>query len=96
MTEYRRAKIQGATYSFTVDCAERHGNHEWVDAIDRRRQSLRKIKSELPFEIDAMGALSEDLHCIWTLSAGALTTRGQPRPPMTPVAALSLDAIEVI
>jgi putative transposase len=34
MTEYRRAKLEGATYFFTVNCAERHGNHLLVDSID--------------------------------------------------------------
>ncbi len=27
MTTYRRTKIDGATYFFTVNCAQRHGNH---------------------------------------------------------------------
>ncbi len=67
MTEYRRAKLEGATYFFTVNCAERHGNHLLVDPIDLLRQIFRKIKSEHPFEIDAMVVLPEHLHCIWTL-----------------------------
>jgi len=70
MTEYRRAKIQGATYFFTVNCAERHGNHLLVDSIDLLRQIFRKVKSEDPFEIDAMVVLPEHLHCIWTLPPG--------------------------
>jgi putative transposase len=70
MTEYRRAKTQGATYFFTVNCAERHGNHLLVDSIDLLRQIFRKIKSEHPFETDAMVVLPEHLHCIWTLPPG--------------------------
>ncbi len=70
MTEYRRAKIQGATYFFTVNCAERHGNHLLVDHIDLLRQIFRKVKSGHPFEIDAMVVLPEHLHCIWTLPPG--------------------------
>ena len=70
MTEYRRAKLEGATYFFTVNCAERHGNHLLVDAIDSLRQIFRKVKSEHPFEIDAMVVLPEHLHCIWTLPPG--------------------------
>ncbi len=59
MTEYRRAKLEGATYFFTVNCAERHSNHLLVDPIDLVRQIFRKIKSEHPFEIDAMVVLPE-------------------------------------
>lgn len=70
MTEYRRAKIPGATYFFTVNCAERSGNRLLVDHIDRLRPIFRKVKSEHPFEIDAMVVLPEHLHCIWTLPPG--------------------------
>jgi putative transposase len=70
MTEYRRAKLEGATYFFTVNCAERHGNHLLVDSIDLLRQIFRKVKSEHPFEIDAIVVLPEHLHCIWTLPPG--------------------------
>lgn len=65
MTEYRRAKLEGATYFFTVNCAERHGNHRLVDQIDRLRQIFRKVKSGHPFEIDAIVVLPEYLHCIY-------------------------------
>ncbi len=70
MTEYRRVKLEGATYFFTVNCAERHGNHLLVDSINLLRQIFRKVKSEHPFEIDAMVVLPEHLHCIWTLPPG--------------------------
>ncbi len=70
MTEYRRAKIQGATYFFTVNGAERSGNHLLVDPIDLLRQIFRKVKNEHPFEIDAIVVLPEHLHCIWTLPSG--------------------------
>ncbi len=70
MAEYRRATIQGATYFSTVNCAERHGNHLLVDRIDLLRQIFRKVKSEHPFEIDAMVVLLEHLHCIRALPPG--------------------------
>ncbi|MGC1953665.1 MAG: transposase [Gammaproteobacteria bacterium] len=70
MTEYRRARIRGATYFFTVNCAERSGNHLLVDHIHRLRPIFCKVKSEHPFEIDAMVVLPEHLHCIWTLPPG--------------------------
>ena len=65
MTNYRRTKIDGATYFFTVNCAQRHGNHLLVENIDLLRQVFRKIKKDHPFKIDAMVVLPDHLHCIW-------------------------------
>jgi len=62
VTEYRRAKIKGATYFFTVNCAERHRNRLLLDNIDALRQVFRKIKNGHPFAIDAMVVLSKHLH----------------------------------
>ena len=70
MTGYRRAKVEGATYFFTVNCAERHGNQLLVNHIDLLRQVFRKVKKRYVFHIDAMIVLPDHLHCIWTLPAG--------------------------
>ena len=70
MTEYRRANTAGATWFFTVNLAERHGNRLLVDNIDLLRQVFRKVKQDHPFEIDAFVLLPEHLHCIWTLPDG--------------------------
>jgi len=70
MTEYRRAKFPGATYFFTVNCAERHGNWLLVNHIDRLRQVIRQVKTKHPFTIEAMVVLPEHLHCVWTLPPG--------------------------
>ncbi len=70
MTRYRRTKIVGGTYSFTVNCTERHGNQCFTDNIDLLRQSFRKVKHDHPFDIDAIVILPEHLHCIWTLPDG--------------------------
>jgi len=67
MTNYRRARTQGATYFFTVNCAERRGNQLLVEHIDLLRQAFRKVKNDHPFLIDAMVVLPDHLHCIWTL-----------------------------
>ena len=70
MVEYRRAKVEGATYFFTVNCAERHRNHLLVNHIDLLRQVFRKVKEDHSFAIDAIVVLPDHLHCIWTLSPG--------------------------
>jgi putative transposase len=67
VTEYRRAKIEGATYFFTVNCAKRRGNRLLVEHIELLRKVFQKAKSKYPFKMDAIVVLPEHLHCIWTL-----------------------------
>ena len=69
MTEYRRANTPGATYFFTVNLAERHGNRLLVDRIAALRAAFSLVKSRHPFRIDAMVVLPEHLHALWTLPA---------------------------
>ena len=75
MTEYRRVWVEGATYFFTVNCAERKGNKILVDNIDLLRAIFRKVKSKHPSRIDAMLVLSEHIHCIWTLPPAIRTLK---------------------
>ena len=70
MVEYRRPRIAGGTYFFTVNCAERRGIRTLTDNIEALRQSFRKVKSRHPFSIDAIVVLPEHLHCILTLPSG--------------------------
>ncbi len=63
---YRRAKIKGGTYFFTVNLADRSSTL-LIDKIDALRAAIRRIKSQHPFEIDAMVVLPDHLHAIWTL-----------------------------
>ncbi len=70
MTEYSRAKVKGASYFFTVNCAERRSNHLLVEHIDLLRQVFRKVKNNHPFKIDAIVVLPDHLHCIWSLPPG--------------------------
>ncbi len=52
MTEYRRALIEGATCFFTVNWAERHGNHLLTNNIGALRRSFRKVMGNHPFNIE--------------------------------------------
>ncbi len=70
MTEYRRANVPGATYFFTVNCAERKGNSVLVENVGILRDAFSKVKNKHPFAIDAIVILPEHLHCIWTLPRG--------------------------
>ena len=69
MTSYRRARIPGATYFFTVNLADRHSTL-LVDRINDLRNALRYVRTRHPFLIDAMVVLPEHLHAIWTLPPG--------------------------
>ena len=70
MTQYRRASVPGATWFFTVNLAERHGNRLLVDEIDTLRAAIRAVQAAHSFRIDAAVSLPDHLHCIWTLPPG--------------------------
>jgi putative transposase len=70
MADYRRANVPGATYFFTVNCAERRGNRLLTDHVDALRQTFRQVKVDHPFTIEAMVVLPEHLHCLWPLPPG--------------------------
>ena len=66
MTNYRRAKISGGTYFFTVNLADRKRT-TLVDHIGLLKQIVREEMNVHPFEVNAMVVLPEHLHAIWTL-----------------------------
>ncbi len=70
MPDYRRIYQTGATWFFTVNLAERKGNHLLVDKIDVLREAFSKVKTKHPFRIDAIVVLPEHLHCLMTLPIG--------------------------
>ncbi|BBL59768.1 hypothetical protein MKFW12EY_33810 [Methylomonas koyamae] len=59
MTDYRRFQYPGATWFFTVNLAERHGNRLLTDQIDPLRTAFAQVKSRHAFEIDAIVVLPE-------------------------------------
>ena len=70
MTEYRRFQHPGATWFFTVNLVERHGNRLLTERIDLLRMAFTHVKAKHPYEIDAVVILPEHLHCILTLPDG--------------------------
>lgn len=66
---YRRANIDGGTYFFTVNLADRKQTL-LVDEIDAFRRSLSKVKREHAFTLDAMVVMPEHCHAIFTLPDG--------------------------
>jgi len=67
--EYRRSYVDGGSFFFTVNLEERHQNH-LTTHIETLRSSVRNVKSNHPFTIDAMVVLPDHIHAIWTLPKG--------------------------
>ena len=66
---YRRARVDGGAYFFTVNLAERHQSL-LVEYIDDLRKVVGIVKERHPFTIDVMVILPEHLHALWTLPPG--------------------------
>jgi putative transposase len=66
---YRRVKIAGASYFFTVNLANRQSDL-LVRQIAVLRDVIRIVKRAHPFVIEAMVVLPEHLHAIWRLPEG--------------------------
>jgi putative transposase len=69
MPEYRRNRIPGATYFFTVNLLDRRSDL-LVTHIDALRCAVRRVRRRVPFHIDAWVVLPDHMHCLWTLPEG--------------------------
>jgi putative transposase len=67
--EYRRSRLAGGTYFFTVNLNDRRLSL-LVDRIDLLRRSVQRVRALMPFHIDAWVVLPEHMHAIWTLPEG--------------------------
>jgi putative transposase len=64
--DYRRNRIPGGTYFFTVALRDRRSGL-LVAEINKLRAAVRKAMIRSPFHIDAWVVLPEHMHCLWTL-----------------------------
>ena len=69
MPNYRRNRVPGGTYFFTVNLLDR-GRPLLVERIDLLRATVRRVRELKPFHIDAWVVLPEHLHALWTLPEG--------------------------
>jgi putative transposase len=69
MPNYRRFRVAGGTYFFTVNLLERRRDL-LVRHIDALRAAVRATKQDRPFHIDAWVVLPDHMHTIWTLPEG--------------------------
>jgi putative transposase len=66
MPDYRRNRVPGGTYIFTVNLANRRSDL-LVREVETLNAAIRAVHTATPFHIDAWVILPEHMHCIWTL-----------------------------
>ena len=69
MPDYRRNRVPGGTFFFTVNLLDRRSDL-LVMQIDALREAVRQTRARAPFRIDAWVILPDHMHCLWTLPDG--------------------------
>ena len=69
MSDYRRWRVSGGTYFFTVNLADRAAT-TLTDRIGDLRAAWRYVAARRPFRTIAYVVLPDHLHCLWTLPDG--------------------------
>jgi putative transposase len=69
MPDYRRVRVPGGTYFFTVAIADRQATL-LIDHIQALRNAFASVRAARPFQLDAIVVLPDHLHCLWTLPPG--------------------------
>jgi putative transposase len=70
MSNYRRAREDGATYFFTVVTHRRQPILKRPDVLDSLRDAFRCVQQTKPFKLEAVVILPDHLHAIWILPPG--------------------------
>ncbi len=71
MSDYRRLRVPGGCYFFTVALLDRRAAALEQEAVRTAlRQAITETRRAWPFTIDAWVLLPDHLHCIWTLPDG--------------------------
>ncbi|WP_295445987.1 transposase [uncultured Thiodictyon sp.] len=63
---YRRALLEGATYFFTVNLADR-SSRLLVDRVADLREAVRRVRLDHPFDIIAWVVMPDHVHAVWRL-----------------------------
>ncbi len=66
MVLYRRNRVAGGTYFFTVTLRDRRSDM-LVRQVGLLRGAFRSVREEWPYTVDAIVILPDHLHTIWTL-----------------------------
>jgi len=76
MTDFRRNRVRGGTYFFTVNLYDRR-SEILTRNIGVLREAVRKVRAKAPFYIDAWVVLPDHLHCLWTLPENDMDFSGR-------------------
>ena len=69
MPDYRRYRVPGGTYFFTINLLERRSDL-LTRHIESLREAVRRTRAERHFHIDGWVVLPDHLHCVLTLPPG--------------------------
>ena len=69
MPDYRRYRVPGGTYFFTINLLERRSDL-LIRHIEALREAVRRTRAERSFHIDGWVVLPDHLHCVLTLPPG--------------------------
>jgi putative transposase len=93
MPEYRRNRVPGGTFFFTVNSLDRRSDL-LVRQIDLLRKAIRQARVRAPFHVDAWVVLPDHMHCLWALPEGVADFPGRWRAVKTAFSK-SLPAVEL-
>jgi putative transposase len=63
MPNYRRNRVSGGTYFFTVNLLDRRSDL-LVRHVDALRTAIRDVRRQSPFRIEAWVVLPDHMHCL--------------------------------
>jgi putative transposase len=66
MVQYRRSRVAGGSFFFTVNLRNRSDDF-LVTHVDALRTIVSDVREQFPFTIDAMVVLPDHWHAVWTL-----------------------------
>ncbi len=69
MSRYRRVKIEGGAFFFTVAFADR-GSGLLVHHVERLRRAYGDVQERFPFDTVAICILPDHIHALWQLPEG--------------------------
>lgn len=69
MPDYRRYRVPGGTYFFTINLLERRSDL-LIRYIEALREAVRRTRADRSFHIDGWVVLPDHLHCVLTLPPG--------------------------
>ncbi len=67
MPNYRRARVAGGTYFFTVVAGGRQPVLITEPVRRALREAIARVRAAQPFRVDAWVLLPDHIHCLWTL-----------------------------